>query len=107
MEERILVPAIWFKDLKYETFIKVPEQLYPLNISSGIVFTGFRHLQIVRQVNYLFGKPLSQVGEYIEGFLTTKNRFVNREEGAKIAINSKQIEKLKYNKYKLFSEDLY
>jgi hypothetical protein len=30
------------------------------------------------------GSVTSEVGEYIQGFLTSKNRFVDREEGAKI-----------------------
>ena len=105
--EKILVPAIWYKELIFLDFIKNPEFIYPINVDKGIVFTGFRHLQCIKMMHYLTGKNHSNVGEYIQGFLTTKNRFVDREEAAKIALNSKQIEKLRYNKYKLFSEDLY
>lgn len=42
-----------------------------------------------------------------QGFVTSSGRFVDREEAAKIALESGQIEELKYSKTKLFSEDLY
>ena len=45
-----------------------------------------------------------EVGEYEQGFLTNKNRFVGREEAAIIAFDAKQIEQ---EKKTLFSEDLY
>lgn len=44
------------------------------------------------------------VGEYEQGFLTNKNRFVGREEGAIIAFDANQIDE---EKQTLFSEDLY
>lgn len=47
-----------------------------------------------------------EVGESIQGFLTDKNMFVDRYEGARIALESGQIEKLQFGK-KLYSEDLY
>jgi hypothetical protein len=50
------------------------------------------------------GRMQHEAGEEIQGFLTNKNRFVDREEGAKIAFTAKQVnEPLK----QLFSEDLY
>lgn len=42
-----------------------------------------------------------------QGFITSLGRFVNRKEGAKIALESGQIEKLKYSSSELYSEDLY
>ena len=46
----------------------------------------------------------SEVGDYIQGFLTSKNRFVDREEGARIQIaNGHKID----FENRLFSEDLY
>jgi len=48
----------------------------------------------------------SEVGENIQGFLTNTNRFVDREEGAKIALSCGQIKELKYGSI-LYSEDLY
>jgi|AntRauTorckE6833_2_1112554.scaffolds.fasta_scaffold00137_37 hypothetical protein len=44
------------------------------------------------------------LGEHIQGFLTNQNRFVDREEGGKIAFEAKQTKELKEH---LFSEDLY
>lgn len=53
------------------------------------------------------GKKQCEVGEEIQGFLTNKNRFVDREEAAKIALAAQQIDCLQYSKTKLYSEDLY
>jgi hypothetical protein len=38
--------------------------------------------------------------------VTSEGRFVDREEAAKIAFESGQIEKLKYSSYQLFSEEI-
>ena len=42
----------------------------------------------------------------IQGFLTSNDRFVSREEAFLIALSAEQISELKHNK-QLFSEDLY
>jgi hypothetical protein len=43
-------------------------------------------------------------GEHVQGFLTSKNRFLDRQEAAKIAVGAGQCkESITY----LFSEDLY
>ena len=47
-----------------------------------------------------------EAGESIQGFLTNKNRFVDREEGMKIAIDANQLISNTTSKI-LFSEDLY
>lgn len=41
-----------------------------------------------------------------QGFVTSKGRFVNRSEGARLALNTGQIDKLKWGP-DLFSEDLW
>jgi hypothetical protein len=46
----------------------------------------------------------TEVGEYIQGFLTSKNRFVDREEGAKIHMSNGHMVDFEN---RLFSEDLY
>jgi hypothetical protein len=46
----------------------------------------------------------SESGKEIQGFLTSKNRFVDREEGGRIAFNAGQTDKLKQT---LYSEDIY
>lgn len=50
------------------------------------------------------GLKTFECGESVQGFLTNKNRFVDREEGAIIAFDAGQIEK---EKETLYSEDLY
>ena|ERR1035437_10242899 len=81
--------------------------LYPINISSGIVFCGYRHLHCLYVMIAMTGKKQHQAGKEIQGFLTSKNRFVDREEAAKIAIACGQISKLQYSNKDLYSEDLY
>ncbi len=97
--EYILCSAIWYKELPTPVF-------NPINIDKGIVFCGFRHPHCLHQMCAMTGKRNCEVGEYEEGFLTNKNRFVDRIEGAQIALASKQIESLKYGR-NLYSEDLY
>lgn len=105
--EYILCSAIWYKDLSLKQ--QLPN-MNPINIDKGIVLCGFRHLQCVRQLNNLTGlrSVRSEVGEYIQGFLTSENLFVNRAKGLQIAIASKQVEEYKtiHNNH-LFSEDLW
>jgi hypothetical protein len=52
---------------------------------------------------------LPEVGEYVQGFLTSKNRFVNRKEALEIAIAAGQVNEneLGNSLIGLFSEDLY
>jgi len=81
----------------------------PKNIESGVVVCGHRHPHCIQTMKALTGLrtvtyAIDGTGRFKQGFLTNQNRFVDREEGAKIALESKQIEKpLK----RLFSEDLY
>ena len=108
MEEKILCSAIWYKDLE---LIK-PEVLRirgfsPYNVDKGIVFSGWRHPNCVYQMVAITGKRQAEVGEYVQGFLTNKNRFVDRIEGAEIALNIMQIDVLNYSSTELYSEDLY
>ena len=100
MEETILCSAIWYKEL--------PTPVYgPTNVDKGIVFCGHRHLHCLHQMVAMTGKRQSEVGEEIQGYLTNTNRFVDREEAAKIALAALQVDHLEYSKTKLFSEDLY
>lgn len=96
MKEKILCAAIHYKD-----GIKYHQQ--PRNIESGIVFCGFRHGVIFEQVAALNGnKKLCFDGD--QGFLTNKNRFVDRNKAAQIAFRAGQISDKRPG---LFSEDLY
>lgn len=73
-------------------------------LQNGVVYTGRRHHDVIRLITTTTGiRPVN--GE--QGFVTEDGTFVNREEAAKIALESGQITKLKYNSKELFSEDLY
>lgn len=96
--EYILCSAIWFDDGNVYT-------CQPINIHIGIVLCGHRHYNIFAQIGGLV-KERKDLGIYEkeQGFLTNLNRFVDREEGAKIAFRAKQIEN---ETNRLYSEDLY
>jgi hypothetical protein len=106
-EEYILCAAIWYKDLP-------TQRLLPKNVDKGIVVCGHRHghcIDIMRSLGTLrsvtFGPD--SVGENEQGFLTSKNRFVERIEAAEIAVRQGQVQSdLLINPLiGLFSEDLY
>jgi len=96
-KEYILCAAIWYQD--YD-----PPPHSVINISMGIVLCGHRHPHIICQCTVLLGKRQAEMGRYEQGFLTSKNRFVSREEAAELAYKAEQIDQLKET---LFSEDLY
>jgi len=78
----------------------------PVNIESGFVICGRRHfncLDILRHRISDIDKTLFR-GSKGQGFLTNKNRHVDRKEAAKIAYRAMQINKMKRI---LMSEDLY
>jgi len=102
-EEKILCAAIWYKELPTQNFLCK-------NITQGIVVCGLRHgncIDIVKNLSGLRTVKISPdgVGENIQGFLTNKNRFVDRTEGA--LIHLKNGGKLNYSTKELYSEDLY
>lgn len=98
MNESILCAAIWYK--------KVDRASHrPINTPGGVVLCGYRHGNIISQVVALTGKKQFELGESIQGFLTSRNRFVDREEAAKIHIQNGG--KLNYSTTDLFSEDIY
>jgi hypothetical protein len=106
VKEYILCAAVWYKDIPLQ---KVIEGVLPKNCDGGLVVLGHRHGQCMWTMSSLtglrtctFGEDCS--GEHEQGFLTNTNRFVDREEGAKIAFESGQI---KEETTRLFSEDLY
>lgn len=107
MNEKILCAAIWYKDvpLKKSEILRI-QGFSPNNIDVGIVVCGWRHPNCLAQIVALTGlrSVTSEIGEYVQGFLTSKNRFVDRKEAAEIAFKEKQIN----NPVKeLYSEDLY
>jgi len=85
---------------------KIYKGHHPKNIDSGYVACGLRHGHCFTIMARIYKKEdrVETLRCSIQGFLTSKNRFVDREEAGKIAFESKQI-KEKTNC--LFSEDLY
>lgn len=106
--EKIICSSIWYKDLTLKKpKVLEPKGFRPYNVNKGIVISGWRHPNCMYQMVAITGLRSCEVGEYVEGFLTNKNRFVDRIEGAKIALSSKQIVELNFSSNKLYSEDLY
>lgn len=96
--EKILCAAIWFKDY--------PKAVHSVtNIDKGIVLCGHRHGHIIGQFISLTGKRcvLPEAGEYEQGFLTDKNRFLNRDEAHALFILNGGTPEFE----QLYSEDLY
>jgi hypothetical protein len=105
-KEYILCAAIWYKDIPLQ---KVIDGVLPKNCDRGLIVLGHRHGQCMWTMSSLTGlrsvtNAEDGVGEYEQGFLTNKNRFVDREEGGKIAFDAGQTEDLRTT---LYSEDLY
>ena len=106
-KERILCAAIWYRDLPLVDR-EIPNlHINPVNVDRGIVFCGHRHCQCLYQMVAITGKADHEAGHGIQGFLTNLNRFVEREEGALIALARGQLRTLKYSTTLLYSEDLY
>ncbi len=100
--EYVMCSAIWYGDLE-------TQNLLPFNKANGIVLCGWRHGNIISQMKALTDlrtvkNGMASVGEYEQGFLTNKNRFVSREEGGQIAFKAGQTKELKTY---LFSEDVW
>lgn len=103
--EYILCAAVWYDNfpLKKEEALE-GRGIRPYNVDRGIVFSGWRHTNCVYQAVAITGLTSNKMGEVAQGFLTNQNRFVDRKEGAKIAVLAGQCdEKINY----LHSEDLY
>ncbi|MCB1712421.1 MAG: hypothetical protein KDH96_08075 [Candidatus Riesia sp.] len=98
MEERILCAAIWLKEVDRAHH-------RPINTPGGVVVCGHRHGHCISQIVALTGKRLPEQGEHVQGFLTNKNRFVDRKEAAKIWVANGG--KLNYSDEDLYSEDIY
>jgi len=100
--EYIICAAIHFNDNKEH-----PHQ--PRNIKSGFVICGRRHHNCYVISSLLNGESITGYmnevnGKAIQGFLTSKDRFVGRKEAGAIALDQKQITN---ETNCLFSEDLY
>jgi hypothetical protein len=106
-KEYICCAAIWYEDMP-------TNRLLPTNIKNGIVICGHRHGHCIADFKYLTGKKTvgTDCGEFQQGFLTSLNRFVTREEAAEIALLQGQFkddfEKAEVERsHYLFSESIY
>ena len=107
LNERITCSAVWYKEL--------PDSVFkPVNVDKGIVVCGHRHancIDIVKSLSELRSVQFAPdgVGESIQGFMTSENRFVDRLEAAEIAVKAGQVYRnfLSNPLIGLFSEDLY
>jgi len=99
--EYILCAAIWYK--------KFPSTVYgPCNVAKGVVLCGHRHADIIHQHVSLMQKRQSDMGSHVQGFLTSHNRFLNREEALQVALAANQVKDLNAVRGEsLYSEDLY
>lgn len=105
--EYILCSAIWYKDLQLIKTFK--QNVLPINCDTGLVFCGYRHAHCMYSMCSVTGKRsvTTEVGRYIQGFLTSENRFVDRKEAWIIAKRENQIKKQSGGYGTLYSEDLY
>lgn len=87
----------------------MPSNMYlPKNLDRGIVFAGHRHPHCIYTKCAITGLKDSESGENEQGFLTSLNRFVSREEALEIALRENQvIDHSQIRGNRLFSEDLY
>lgn len=99
MAEIIICAAIWYKE-------QPTANLLPTNCNAGVVIGGHRHPHCIYTFTALTGKRsvLPECGNYVQGFLTNLNRFVDRKEGGVIAFKANQTTELKKT---LYSEDIY
>jgi len=101
--EYIICSAIWFMDDK--EYVHQPD-----NITKGFVVCGRRHHNCFYVAHICLAKEYKEVKSHpihkncVQGFLTSKNIFLNRKEAGKLAFEQKQIPELTNC---LFSEDLY
>ena len=94
-KEYIICAAIHFED----DIIYVHQ---PQNIFKGFVICGRRHHNCFTMLSIL-GKAYTDF-KVTQGFVTSKDQFVDRKEAGKIAFAAEQTDKLEET---LFSEDLY
>lgn len=97
--EYIICAANWYKDKS-----SYPHQ--PRNINYGFVVCGRRHHNCFATVSIIRKKSIEDQPkvDIEQGFLTSKDRFITREEAGKLALESNQITQ---ERKTLFSEDLY
>lgn len=108
-KERIICAANYYNDEKHH-------EHQPINITTGFITCGRRHHNCINTFAQIVGFPYTIEAQRIhnteeQGFLTTKNRWVDRKEAYRIAYIADQIhgpnKGQKENEIGLTSEDLY
>lgn len=100
--ETIVCAAIHYVDQTPEYFV---EPLRPVNLEKGIVIPGIRHGHCIWLWKTMTGKNTNtkDSGKTIQGFITNKNRFLDRKEARELFIKNGGIPEFN----ELYSEDLY
>lgn len=101
--ERVLCAAIWVDDGR-----TYPHQPVP----TGVVLGGWRHHVILGQIVSWYDSLEAAIerdrSREHQGFLTTKGRFIDREEAMAVALAQGQVQRGETHRDdELFSEDLY
>jgi len=99
--EKIMCSAIWIQAKE----IKLVH--YPTNVDYGIVICGYRHHNCLEMISVMGFRDLSLKSNTVQGFLTNKNRFVDRVEAKKIATKSGQLLNGPIKRSELTSEDVW
>lgn len=93
--EKVLCAAVWYQKDELTT------NCLPHNIGYGIVLSGFAHQQVIN--------AMAEVGvkHGVSGFLTSHNRFIDREDAMIMArANGQIVRDIPADSASLFSEDL-
>ena len=99
--------AIWYKELPLKKTNIPLNVLLPVNCNKGVVFCGQNHNHCMYTMIAVTGLMSDQAGESIQGFLTTKNRFVDRYDAYTVAVDAGQIKHDDKFVKKLYSEDIW
>lgn len=91
--------------IHYQSLLMGKLTHHPKNVDSGFVVCGHRHSNIIELTHKLCGFSLHDSD--IQGFLTSKNRFINRKEATIIAREANQLSKPHYEGQELYSENIY
>lgn len=99
-DEYILCAAVWFDD-------GIDHKEWCLNGKPGYVICGRRHHNCFSTAYYIDPERKYIKHEKEQGFITNKDRFVDRIEASEIAFLAGQIRERTKHPQGLFSEDLY
>ena len=77
--------------------------------TNGKYYRGHRHCDCLHTIAGIPGLERQEYSEETQGFITSKNRFVSREEGYQLQIKAgiKSVAEGGYRHERLYSEDLY